>query len=76
MVKFPERPPQTQDYEITIVVQADVTEKEVKEWLPRALEEGEFKYKLLKIYSSDTTPIDREDPEYKYINDIDSLEAI
>ena len=64
----------TQDYKITLVVKADVTEKSVKEWLPRALEEGEFKYKLIKVYSTETTPINREDPEYKYIIDIDNME--
>ena len=71
MVKFGERTRKTQDYKITLVVQADVTEKEVKEWLPRALEEGEFKYKLVQIYSTDTMPINRDDPEYKYVTDID-----
>jgi hypothetical protein len=76
MVKFGERTQKTQDYKITIVVKADVTEKTVKEWLPRALEEGEFKYKIIKIYSTDTTAVDRDDPEYKYLNDIDKLESI
>ena len=74
MVKFPERPKQEQDYKITLVVKADVTEKSVKEWLPRALEEGEFKYRLIKVYSTETMPINREDPEYKYIIDIDNME--
>ena len=76
MVKFPERPKQEQDYKITLVVKADVTEKSVKEWLPRALEEGEFKYKLIKVYSTDTMPIDREDPEYKYLDGLDSLDNL
>ena len=49
MVKFGERTQKTQDYKITLVVKADVTEKTLKEWLPRALEEGEFKYKIIKI---------------------------
>ena len=74
MVKFPERPKQEQDYKITLVVKADVTEKSVKEWLPRALEEGEFKYRLIKVYSTETMPINREDPEYKYIIDIDNMD--
>ena len=76
MVKFGERTQKTQDYKITIVVKADVTEKTVKEWLPGALEEGEFKYKIIKVYSTDTTSVDRDDPEYKYLDDIDSLENI
>ena len=61
----------TQDYKITITAKADVTDKEVKEWLPVALNEGNFHYKLVKIYSTEVEPIDRGDPNNKYLNDID-----
>ena len=38
-----------QDYQITITLEADVTHKSVREWLPEALEEGEWKYRTVKI---------------------------
>ena len=59
----------TQDYQITITVQADVTEKSVREWLPQALEEGEWKYRTIKIYGTDITAINREEPTHKWIKD-------
>ena len=61
----------TQDYKITLTVKADVTDKAVKEWLPAALNEGNFHYRLLKVYSTEIEPIDRSDPDYKYLNDMD-----
>ena len=61
----------TQDYKITLTVKADVTDKAVKEWLPAALNEGNFHYRLLKLYSTEIDPIDRSDPDYKYLNDMD-----
>ena len=61
----------TQDYKITLTVKADVTDKAVKEWLPAALNEGNFHYRLLKLYSTEIEPIDRSDPDYKYLNDMD-----
>ena len=61
----------TQDYKITLTVKADVTDKAVKEWLPAALNEGNFHYRLLKVYSTEIDPIDRSDPDYKYLNDMD-----
>ena len=61
----------TQDYKITITVKADVTDRAVKEWLPAALNEGNFHYRLLKLYSTEIEPIDRSDPDYKYLNDMD-----
>ena len=61
----------TQDYKITITAKADVTDKAVKEWLPAALNEGNFHYKLVKIYSTEVESIDRGDPNNKYLNDID-----
>ena len=48
----------TQDFTITITAKADVTDKAVKDWLPSALQEGDFKYKLVKIYSTEITPVD------------------
>tara|TARA_Y100001951_G_scaffold71254_1_gene58186 strand:+ start:250 stop:468 length:219 start_codon:yes stop_codon:yes gene_type:complete len=62
----------TQDYKIEIIIKADVSKKSVKEWLPDALDEGDWKYKVVKLYSSDITPIDRENPDYKWLNDMDS----
>ena len=61
----------TQDYKITLTVKADVTDRAVKEWLPAALTEGNFHYRLLKLYSTEIEPIDRSDPDYKYLNDMD-----
>ena len=62
----------TQDYKIEIIIKADVSKKSVKEWLPDALDEGDWKYKVVKLYSSDITPIDRENPDYKWLSDMDS----
>ena len=67
-----EKEVKTQDYKIEIIVKADVTKKSVKEWLPSALDEGDWKYRVVKLYSSDITPIDRENPDYKWLNDMDS----
>ena len=61
----------TQEYRITITAKADVTDKAVSEWLPAALKEGEFHYKLVKIYSTEIEPIDKSDPNNKYLNDMD-----
>ena len=61
----------TQDYKITLTVKADVTDRAVKEWLPAALNEGNFHYRLLKVYSTEIEPIDRGDSDYKYLNDMD-----
>ena len=61
----------TQDFTITITAKVDVSHKEVADWLPSALEEGEFHYKLVKIYSTEIEPIDRGEPDYKYLNDMD-----
>ena len=59
----------TQDYQITITVQADVTEKSVREWLPQALEEGEWKYRTIKIYGTDIKAIDIDSAKHKWIKD-------
>ena len=64
----------TQDYEITITIKADVSEKGVKEWLPDALKEGDWNYRVVKLYSTDIKPIDRSDSNYKYLNDMDADE--
>ena len=61
----------TQDHKITLTVKADVTDRAVKEWLPAALNEGNFHYRLLKVYSTEIEPIDRGDSDYKYLNDMD-----
>ena len=61
----------TQDYKITLTVKADVTDRAVKERLPAALNEGNFHYRLLKVYSTEIEPIDRGDPDNKYLNDMD-----
>ena len=61
----------TQDYKITLTVKADVTDVAVNQWLPAALNEGNFHYRLLKLYSTEIEPIDRSDPDYKYLNDMD-----
>ena len=62
----------TQDYKIEIIIKADVSKKSIKEWLPDALDEGDWKYRVVKLYSSDITPIDRENPNYKWLSDMDS----
>ena len=67
-----EKEVKTQDYKIEIIIKADVSKKSVKEWLPSALDEGDWKYKVVRIYSTDITPIDRENPDYKWLGDMDS----
>jgi len=64
----------TQDYEITITIKADVSEKGIKDWLPEALKEGDWNYRVVKLYSTDIKPIDRSDSNYKYLNDMDADE--
>jgi hypothetical protein len=65
----------TQDYKITIIIKADVSEKGVKEWLPDALKEGDWNYRVVKLYSTEIKPIDRSDSNYKYLNDMDADEG-
>ena len=60
-----------QDYKIEIILQADVTETPVRDWLTDALSEGHWKYRTLNIYSTDITAIDRENPNYKWLKDMD-----
>ena len=62
----------TQDYKIEIFIKADVSKKSVKDWLPSALDEGDWKYKVVKLYSTDVTPIDRSNPDYKWLDDMDA----
>ena len=50
-----------QTYEIKIIFDADVEDGDPKDWLPEALEEGHFKYKTQKIFSTEVKPIDKED---------------
>jgi hypothetical protein len=64
----------TQDYEITITIKADVSEKGIKDWLPEALKEGDWNYRVVKLYSTEIKPIDRSDSNYKYLNDMDADE--
>ena len=65
----------TQDYKIEIFIKADVSKKSVKDWLPSALDEGDWKYKVVKLYSTDVTAIDRENPDYKWLSDMDSHDS-
>ena len=60
-----------QDYKIEIILQADVTETPVRDWLTDSLSEGHWKYRTLNIYSTDITAIDRENPNYKWLKDMD-----
>ena len=60
---------QEQDYKITIHLRADVTEKSVRDWLPSALEEGDWKFRTVKIYGTDIKAIDKEDPAHKWVKD-------
>ena len=60
---------QEQDYVITITLRADVTEKSVRDWLPQALEEGEWNYKVVKLYGTDIKAIDSSDAEHKWVKD-------
>ena len=62
----------TQDYKLEIIIKADVSKKSVKDWLPSALSEGDWKYKVVKLYSTDITPIDRSNPDYKWLKDMDN----
>ena len=62
----------TQDYKLEIIIKADVSKKSVKDWLPSALSEGDWKYKVVKLYSTDVTPIDRSNPDYKWLKDMDN----
>jgi hypothetical protein len=67
-----EKEMKTQDYKIEIFIKADVSKKSVKDWLPSALSEGDWKYKVVKLYSTDITPVDRESPTYKWLKDMDT----
>ena len=62
----------TQDYKLEIFIKADVSKESVKDWLPSALSEGDWKYKVVKLYSTDITPVDRESPIYKWLKDMDN----
>ena len=62
----------THDYKLEIIIKADVSKKSVKDWLPSALDEGDWKYKVVKLYSTDVTPIDRSNPDYKWLDDMDA----
>ena len=62
----------TQDYKLEIFIKADVSKESVKDWLPSALSEGDWKYKVVKLYSTDVTPIDRSNPDYKWLKDMDN----
>ena len=62
----------TQDYKLEIIIKADVSKKSVKDWLPSALSEGDWKYKVVKLYSTDVTPIDRSNPDYKWLDEMDA----
>ena len=42
----------TQDYKLEIIIKADVSKKSVKDWLPSALSEGDWKYKVVKLKKS------------------------
>ena len=65
----------TQDYKLEIIIKADVSKKSVKDWLPSALDEGDWKYKVVKLYSTDVTPIDRSNPDYKWLDDMDANDS-
>jgi hypothetical protein len=58
-----------QTYKVIITFDADVEDGDPKDWLPAALEEGYFKYKTHKIFSTEVEPIDKEAPEHKWIKD-------
>jgi hypothetical protein len=58
-----------QTYEIKLIFDADVEDGDPKDWLPEALEEGNFKYKTNKIFGTEITPLDIESPENKWIKD-------
>jgi len=58
-----------QTYKVTITFDSDVKDGDPKDWLPDALEEGWFKYKTDKIYGTEVTPIDIENPLNKWIKD-------
>ena len=58
-----------QDYKITIHLRADVSEKSVRDWLPHALEEGEWKERTIKIYGTDIKAIDIYSAKHKWIKD-------
>ena len=62
----------THDYKLEIIIKADVSKKSVKDCLPPALSEGDWKYKVVKLYSTDITPIDRSNPDYKWLKDMDN----
>jgi hypothetical protein len=63
----------TQDYIITVAFSADVKDGDPKDWLPQALREGNFKYKTNKIYSTEVEPIDRSNPKWKFLDDLDKV---
>ena len=40
-----------------------------RDWIDAAMDEGHWKYKLVKLYGTDITPIDKEDPMHKWVKD-------
>ncbi len=59
-----------QTYEIKITCEVDVDEDgHPRDWIDAAMDEGHWKYKLVKLYGTDITPIDKEDPMHKWIKD-------
>jgi len=59
-----------QTYEIKITLEVDVDKSgHPRDWIKEALEEGHWNYKIEKIYGTDITPLDKEDPIHKWIKD-------
>lgn len=56
-----------QTYKITIIAETD--NNDPKDWLAEALEEGWFKYNLVKVYGTEVEAIDKEAPIHKWIKD-------
>ena len=68
----------TQDYKIELIIKADVTKEAVKDWLSDSLFtniqtaiDKVAGNKVVKLYSTDIAPIDRENPDYKWLSDMD-----
>jgi len=62
-----------QDYKITIHLRADVSVKSVRDWLPHALEQEEWKEQTIKIYGTDIEAIDSDSDKHKWIKDFKDI---
>ena len=59
-----------QTFKVEITLECDVeADGHPRDWIDLAMEEGHFAFKTTKIYGTDITPLDKDDPAHKWIKD-------